>query len=237
MGKMGNGYGSEFHLLRFLGYHRDKLNDEIKQVTGGRVIDWLDFGFGGGGKLDSEWKGVDFVNSPSGVKSAWQAFWPQSGNVPNWDAVGRLESNSATEYLLVEAKAHAEELQSSCAAKGTEKQGGLNKIKDALQTTITTNGFGVDVNRWLRPYYQYTNRLAHLHFLIQHGIPARLVFIYFCGDDWKGRNLPNGKPPTCPKEANKWAIPLQRMYRHLGLSGQSNLEQRVHKVFLNVKGN
>lgn len=235
MGKMGNGYGSEFHLLRYLGYHRNKLNGEVQNATGGRVIDWLDFRFGDEGTLDCEWKGVDFVDPTSRVKSAWLEFWPQSGNVPNWDAGGRLESNSATEYLLIEAKAHVEELQSSCTAKEAQKKGGLDKIKNALETTIKANDFAADMDRWLRPYYQYANRLAHLHFLIEHGIPARLVFIYFCGDNWGGKTLSNGKPPMCPKEAKGGAAPLQKMHSHLGLSGQSKLEERVHKVFLDVK--
>src|SRR6266849_5874705 len=116
VGKMGNGYGSEFHLLRYLGYHRHALNRAVEKETGGRVSDWLDFAFGGEGKLGKEWKGLDFVESGSDVKSAWMKFWPQTGNVPNRDAVGLLDLNSRVEYLLVEAKAHVEELQSSCSA-------------------------------------------------------------------------------------------------------------------------
>lgn len=234
MAKMSNGYGSEFHLLRYLGYHRKELNRQVEEVMGGRVIEWLDFCFGGEGKLDCEWKGVDFVDAASGVKSAWLECWPQSGNVPNWDAVGRFASDSGTEYLLVEAKAHVEELQCSCTTKEAKNKGGLDKIKEALETTIKANGFAADVDRWLRPYYQCANRLAHLHFLIEHGIPARLVFIYFCGDDWGGKTLSKGKLPICPKGQNEWTDPLQKMHDHLGLKGQSELEKRVHKIFLPV---
>lgn len=136
MGKMGYGYGSEFHLLRYLGYHRHQLNRAVEEQTSGHIVDGLDFAFGRDGEADSEWKGVDFLDSAPDVKSAWLEFWPQMGNVPNWDAVGRLESNSGIAYLLVEAKAHVEELQSSCKAKDANKQGGLDKIKDALKTTI-----------------------------------------------------------------------------------------------------
>src|SRR5215469_2500424 len=118
---MGNGYGSEFHLLCYLGYHRQELNRAIEKETGGRVTEWLDFAFGSKGKRDREWQGVDFVESLPDVQAAWVKFWPQTGNVPNWDAVGRLESDSGREYLLVEAKAHVEELQSSC---GASKKGG-----------------------------------------------------------------------------------------------------------------
>ena len=228
MGKMGIGYGSEFHLLRYLGYHRNELNRAVEKETGGRVIEWLDFAFGGKGKTDQEWTGVDFVDSAPGVKSDWLEFWPQTGNVPNWDAVGRLESNSGVEYLLVEAKAHVEELRSSCGAK---KEGGLEKIKDALNGTIKANGSTAKVEDWLSPYYQYANRLAHLHFLMEHSIPARLVFIYFCGDDWGSKTLSNGNAPNCPKEAKKWEVPLKKMYDHLRLSGHSELEKRVHKLF------
>lgn len=230
MGTMGNGYGSAFHLLRYLGYHRHELNRAIEEKTGGRVSDWLDFGFRGDGKLDKEWKGVDFVDSES-VKSAWIEFWPQTGNVPNWDAIGRLESQSCTEYLLVEAKAHVEELQSSCSAS---KKGGLDMIREALYATIKASGFAKDVENWLNPYYQYSNRLANLHFLLEHDVPARLVFIYFCGDNWGGKTLRSGKPPNCPKEAQEWDAHLKAVYNRLGLNGQSKLEVRVHSLFLPV---
>jgi hypothetical protein len=231
MGKMGIGYGSEFHLLRYLGYHRHELNRAVEKETGGRVSDWLDFAFGGEGWPDREWKGVDCVDSASDVKSAWVKFWPQTGNVPNWDGVGLLESNSRVEYLLIEAKAHVEELQSSCSAS---KNGGLDMIRKALDATIKANGFTADVEDWLSPYYQYANRLAHLHFLLQHNISARLVFIYFCGDNWGGKTLSNGKPPKCPKEAQQWDAYLKDMHDRLRMSGQSKLEERVHSLFLRV---
>src|SRR5579862_7729311 len=235
VGKMGNGYGSEFHLLRYLGYHRHKLNRAVEEKTGGRVSDWLDFPINGG-----EWKGVDFVDSTSDVKSAWVKYWPQTGNVPNWDAVGRLELNSGKEYLLVEAKAHTEELRSSCSAKKAKKEagsdeirdglkatkaGGLEKITDALKATTNANGFTADVGDWLSPYYQYANRLAHLHFLVENGIPARLVFIYFWGDNWGVKKLSNGKPPNCPKEAQQWDAYLKDVHERLGMNGHSKLEQ------------
>ena len=234
MGKMGIGYGSEFHLLRYLGYHRHELNRAIEQKTGGRVSDWLDFAFGCEKNLDSEWKGMDFLGSTSDAKSAWENFWPQTGNVPNWDAVGLLELNSRAEYLLVEAKAHVEELRSSCSAK---KSGGLDTIRKALETTINDNGFTAKIEDWMSPYYQYANRLAQLHFLWHQGIPARLIFIYFCGDDWGDKTVKDGKPPDCPKEAEQWSECLDQMHDRLGLNGQNKLEECVHHLFLPVHRN
>ena len=232
MGKMGAGYGSEFHLLRYLGYHRHELNRAVEKETRGRVIDWLDLAFGHKKKLDREWAGLDFLDATSDVKSAWVKFWPHSGNVPNWDAVGLLETPSRVEYVLVEAKAHAEELRSSCSAK---KKGGLDTIRDALMATIKTSQSTADIENWLRPYYQYANRLVHLHFLLQNNTPVRLVFIYFCGDDWGGRTLPNGEPPKCPKDEGEWDTCLHEMYNHLGLNGHSELESRVHRLFPHIR--
>lgn len=131
-------------------------------------------------------------------------------------------------------KADVDELQSTCTAKEAKQDGGLDKIKDALRTTIKANGFTAAVDHWLTPHYQYANRLAHLHFLIEHRIPARLVFIYFCGDNWCGKTLRNGKLPICPKDAKAWAAPLEMLHDHLGLGGRSKLEERVHNVFLRV---
>jgi len=234
MARIGYGYGSEFHLLRYLGYHRNALNKAIKEKTGGRMRDWLDFEFGTEGRsdhLDSELKGVDFVDADPELKSAWIKFWPQTGNVPNWDAVGLLESNSGVEYLLAEAKAHVEEIQSSCGAR---KQGGLDVIRKAFDAAINANGLTVSVENWLKPYYQYANRLAHLHFLLQHDTPARLLFIYFCGDDWHGKTLSNGRAPNCPKSEQEWGPYLRVMHQHLGLTGGSELEKRVHHLFLPI---
>lgn len=234
MGKMGHGYGSEFHLLRYLGYHRRDLNHSIEQKTGGKVLDWLEFAFGprrAFPHLDAEWKGLDFLDPDAHVRAAWAKFWPQTGNVPNWDAIGLMQFDSHVEYLLVEAKGHAAEIKSSCGAK---PDGGLRGIQEALRETIEANDLSVDVEKWLSPYYQYANRLAHLHFLLQRNISSRLIFIYFLGDHWPNEALVSKEPVFCPKTEQEWERYLQDMYTHLGLKGVTKLEQRVHRLFLPI---
>lgn len=236
MGIIGHGYGSEFHLLRYLGYHRRDLNHAIEQQSGGRVLDWLDFSFDARRRfphLDSEWKGLEFLDPNVGVRSEWTTFWPQTGNVPNWDAVGLLQLGSHSEFILVEAKAHTSEIKSSCSAA---ENGGLPKIREALAETIKGNGFAADPEKWLSPYYQCANRLAHLHFLLGHNISTRLVFIYFIGENWPDTTPNNREPVSCPKNEQEWHPYLQAMYQHLGMTGASKLEQRIHRVFLPVSG-
>ncbi|MBI2841851.1 MAG: hypothetical protein HYX78_00465 [Armatimonadetes bacterium] len=227
MARIGHGYGSEWHLLRYLGRHRNALNQAIEQETGGRVVDWLDFGFDRSRFLDSELKGLNFLTADSyaDVKRAWAAFWPQTGNVPNWDAVGWLTFGSNMELLLVEAKAHAEELRSACAAK---PHGGRDMICRAFESTISAFGLAAKVDDWLEPYYQYCNRLAALHFLREHNVPARLLFIYFYGEtNMRGRHCPD-----CPDEWQGRVLP--ELYERIKFSPYDQKGSGVHNVYLPV---
>jgi hypothetical protein len=228
MGKIGYGYGSEWHLLRYLGYHRDCLDDTILQATGGNQIKWLDFRFSSVNKAlqhDREWQGIEYINDPDVLKK-WKKFWPQTGNPPNWDAVGKLVGSQGEEWLLVEAKAHLEELHSSCAATLPKS---IRMIQNAMRATQKAFDSKAQIAQWHSPYYQFCNRLAVLHFLLHEcgkPIPAHLVFIYFYGD-----KIGNMK---CPKNAEDWDAALEKMYAVVGLDIKSELLQRVHHVFLPV---
>ena len=61
MAEMGLGYGSEFQLLRFLGHHRDELNELIHESTGmSGAIHWKDFGYDDNKMCgDRELKGIE----------------------------------------------------------------------------------------------------------------------------------------------------------------------------------
>ena len=223
MADIGYGYGSEWHLLRFLGYHRNALNSAILRATGGQGIAWLDFPFNQSEKFyDDEWKGLDFLESEHPARQEWSRYWPTTGNVQNWDAVGRLRNGGQAEWLLVEAKAHIIEIKSSC---GASEKGGLPMIRSAFE--VTKQNMAIDLSKdWLSPFYQYANRLATLDFLLRHNVSARLVFIYFLGDKHQGK--------TCPATVEEWMPALRESAAHLGLSGASDIEARTHSVFLRV---
>src|SRR5690349_13440126 len=117
MGKLGKGYGSEFHLLRYLQFDRPTLNNAIQATTGSDAVAWLP------GPPDPrhpekfrEWKGLNFLSHDVSLQSAWQKIWPSTGNPPNWDGVGRMKIGDQWHWLLVEAKAHQGEVASSCSA-------------------------------------------------------------------------------------------------------------------------
>jgi len=226
MAEIGNGYGSELHLLRFLGRHREHLNQKVLEVVGGSAVRWLDFQFDLSRKMwqDAEWKGLGFLPDGEPAKADWPMFWPQKGNVPNWDAVGLIATGRGEEWLLVEAKAHLGELRSSCGAKSDS---GLNQIKQALDRTKQALGVSPSCD-WLKSYYQYCNRLAVLNFLNSCGTPARLLLIHFLGDSVPGKE--------CPQNEKGWAQALEAQDQHIGLPRNHPLADRIHKLFLPVAG-
>ena len=98
MARMGHGYGSEFHLLRFMGRHRRRLAKAIlSKIDLEGQISWLDFGLNSENEVnpDSEWKGLDYLVGThySSVIETWKTWWPTTGTPPTWDAVGWLHTD------------------------------------------------------------------------------------------------------------------------------------------------
>lgn len=227
MAQIGHGYGSEFHLLRYLGRHRKYLNKQIFAVLGCDEVVWLDFLVGRDKDEqphDAEWKQLNFLPTESPARKSWAEFWPQSGNQQNWDAVGVATFKHGDEWILVEAKAHKGELTSNC---GASQGGGLPLIECSLKNTKQRLGVAEDRD-WLKGYYQYCNRLALLNFLVDKSVSARLLFIYFVGD-----KFPDGSV-ECPNSAEEWYSSLSEMDKHVGLANDSPLRARIHRVFLPV---
>lgn len=223
MGTIGYGYGSEWHMLRYLGRHRHALTDAIAAPCACRDITWLDVPFDPGHRFhDAEWKGLDFLTDEHGsIRTEWEREWPQTGNVMNWDAVGWAIGKSGHELILVEAKSHVAEVNSACGAK---EIGGLPKIKRFMDRAKSSLGVPPEAD-WLKPHYQYCNRLAMMDFLQGHGIPTQLVFLYFTGDQVPGRQCPSdelGWKPTLAAMKSKIQFPLNSPIEH------------VHEVFLPV---
>lgn len=64
MGQMAIGNGSEFHLLRWLGRHRNEFDERIKQELHTDNISWLDFDFDKEKTItDKELTGISFLNN------------------------------------------------------------------------------------------------------------------------------------------------------------------------------
>ena len=227
MSKLHSEYGSELHLLRYMGRHREELDRLVGAAIGGEVVRWLDFAFARGNTPpDAEPKGIAWSSPDADRSRAWREFWPVTGEQMNWDAVGEATVKGKRAWLMVEAKGHLRELESNCGAKPATQKGGRDQIEMTLNEV--KNELGVEHKRsWLLRYYQYCNRLAVLHFLRRQNIPAEMLFVYFTGDT-------PSKSRQCPRNAQGWAAALRVMHEYVGLPEDSGLRGHVHQLFLPV---
>ena len=79
---------------------------------------------------------------------------------------------------------------------------------------------------WLGTYYQHTNRLAVLYFLVvQAKIATRFVEVFITGDAF-----PDECP--CPQNQAEWERLIEARRLTLGLPRQHPLSARISRVFL-----
>jgi hypothetical protein len=223
--RIGRGYGSEFHLLRYLGYHRHALKMAVGQVVGAEV-EWYDVPFSPDPSRSyyDEWKGVEFLPAGHPALREWHSFWPKSpGSAPRWDAVGHLHRPNKDAFLLVEAKSHTREIISHCRATGGDRE----QIARALEEAKSAFGVRPECD-WLSPYYQMCNRLALLAYLHRYGVLAHLLFVYFTGEE----TFPKGGGMVCPKSEAEWRQALLPMHDHVGWDAGAPLAAYVHQMYL-----
>jgi hypothetical protein len=120
---------------------------------------------------------------------------PPSG--PRWDGLARTQSGK---ILLVEAKAHiSRSLADAKKAFGARREAS-----------------------WDVPFYQYANRLAHLHFLAgMNKIDAYLAFVYFAG------------APDVPKSCAEqhWQGAIRLVTKCLGIEQHRYRARLAHVVY------
>lgn len=231
MAEMGYGYGSEFQLLRYLGHHRNELNETIKkQVKGIDEIHWLDFPHDANRiSLDGEYKGISFLSAElkETIKNDWKIYW--TGNTQNWDGIFLSDEK----IYIVEAKAHLGELKSSFDSSDLENR---KKIEYAMKETKEKMGVAEGKN-WLGQYYQLANRLAFLNFLRKNKIESHLVYIYFLNGYRKrvydGKRLIEQENKNVDTQ-DEWESAIIEQYKELGLMNV-NLDDYLFKVFIDCE--
>jgi hypothetical protein len=139
-----------------------------------------------------------------GLARKLSEFWPQGG--PCWDALAVVELGEdpgRCGAMLVEAKSYPAEIYGpGCQAESDDSR---TMIQKALTETKRWLGVREDVD-WTGPLYQSANRLAHLYFFLQGGVPAWLVNVHFVND------------PASPTTREDWKRTLAQVKAELGLA-------------------
>jgi hypothetical protein len=144
-------------------------------------------------------------------------FWPARG--PVWDGLARAATG---DVFLVEAKAHIGEMVSG---PSRASEASIGKIRESLREVQRAIAPGADEVDWSGTFYQYANRLAHLHLLrVQNEIPAHLVFVYFL----------NATDVGGPSERAEYEGATKVIEHHLGVR-QSELTRYIHKLYVDVR--
>jgi hypothetical protein len=131
-----------------------------------------------------------------------------SDRTPNFDIAANCHVNGRPGIVLVEAKAHDNELnKESAGRKITAKSSEERKGREASHTTIgeaihqasigLTSSTGLEFRISRDSCYQMSNRFAWAWKLAESGIPVVLVYLGFLNAD---DMVPDGRPFRTPEE-------------------------------------
>jgi hypothetical protein len=191
------------------------LNHPIAKCVGDNAITWLsplatdDF---------AEYRDSSFLTliGQSQLIAPLKTHWPSRG--PQWDALGKT---SRGDVLLVEAKAHIAEMCSPGTAASGDSRTLIDGTLALLAQHLDTNSARAP---WTDYFYQLANRLAHLHFLREHGVPSWLVLVNFVGDDeMRG-----------PATSETWEAAYEVAFHAMGLRKRHALSPFIIHVYPSI---
>lgn len=149
-----------------------------------------------------------------------KGFWPARGH--HWDGVISVKDGDKDVVLLIEAKAHIGEMNSSRMNRKTP----ATVVTRERALCDTAHYFGIEPNvNWTGAKYQTANRLAFAYFLSKFANkPACVVYVLFTGD----KEMSRGKVAT--KEM--WEKKFNAAIEDLGLPTDDSEQGKKVKSML-----
>ncbi|MFY4775174.1 hypothetical protein [Metabacillus sp. RGM 3146] len=135
-------------------------------------------------------------------KTVLDKTWARMG--PQWDGIAAVKGKDGRYgLLLIEAKAHVNEMNSAIRARDESKE----RIIKVLEEVKKYFGSNTELKIWIERYYQLSNRLAYLYLLNEKlGIPTWLVLINFEED-----------PSYIDTRKETWVNHYREVFSHLDL--------------------
>jgi hypothetical protein len=210
--------GSLKWIQKAIGEGWASLNDPIlAKIPGARSIEWRS-----PLAVDeyAEYRDEEFLSrlGVGHLAGALREFWPSRG--PQWDALGITDTGS---LLLVEAKSHVAEM---CSPGTTAAETSRERIKARLKDVAARLGVRENGAAWTDFFYQLANRIAHLQFLRDQGVPAYLVLVNFLNDaEMDG-----------PKTPETWEAAYEVAFHVMGLPRRHKLSRYIIEIYPDVAG-
>ena len=159
--------------------------------------------------------------APWSVLRDWWLVHNGRANTPNWDLVASCSFGSRTGLVLIEAKAHVEELSNAgkklkagVSKRSHENHSRIGSAINEAAGSLSEQFPGVSISR--DSHYQLSNRVALSWKLATMGVPTVLVYLGFTGDSMHGASImDDGHWVTCFKEHTVGVMPTEMLEREI----------------------
>lgn len=218
-GKIMNNKGSQHLICKWVNENQADLNKKI--ISSSEALKDL---IGVDGKIQwiSPLKSENYLEHRDdflvrlGVKDKVisKSFWPKNG--PVWDGLAKAKDKDGNDViLLIEAKAHTDELNSTMKATSEKSIDVITNSLEKLRVkyNISNECKGCFENK----YYQLANRLAYMDYLNSElGIKTFLVLINFADDSTHIKT-----------SRDEWGKHYEEVYSEMGISDNAILDNVV----------
>lgn len=159
---------------------------------------------------------IELIGEWQDKRQQLDEYWAKRG--PQWDGIAVVEGrNGEKGLLLIEAKAHLNEMKSKIQASDKS----AIRIKETIAEVRKYVGSTATDDVWLNQYYQLSNRLAYLYLLNKKlNIPTWLVLVNFVEDS-----------THISTSSSSWMNHYQDVFSQMGLSWTSDLLKQVISVY------
>jgi len=177
----------------------DKVNDLLKGTKAkiSQYDNWMPKRV----HMDKEAELNDFLkhNFSSELQEKITVWWLHvDTTTPNWDLISTCQIDGKRGILLVEAKAHAGELDNESHGKNPRNLTSEDSVRNHIKIGAAINGAKNEINKMIAGVnisrnlcYQLSNRVAHAWWLADQGIPVVLMYLGFLNvkdmDDGKNK--------------------------------------------------
>jgi hypothetical protein len=117
----------------------------------------------------------------------WWLVHRHRANTPNWDLVASCDIRGQTGLVLVEAKAHTNELKpegktlaAGCSIRSRENHDRIGAAISEARESLASSSSGIGISRDM--CYQLSNRVAFSWRLASWGLPVVLLYLGFLAD-------------------------------------------------------